>query len=124
MGSRSFMDLKVWQLAHRVHLEIYRGTERFPARDFYGLASQMRRAAWSIPANIVEGFGRRATRDKAHFYIMAAGSTEELKYGLLSARDLGKLPSIDALWRDCESIAKMLRSLIDIVLDEGSKAAP
>lgn len=68
MASQSFQDVKVWQVAHRVHLEIYRLTETFPPRNTYGLASQMRRAAWSIPANIVEGFGRRGTRDKAHFY--------------------------------------------------------
>lgn len=120
MGSKSFTDLKVWQLAHAVYLEIYRQTETFPRRDLYGISSQMVRAAYSIPSNIVEGFGRRATRDKAHFYTIAMGSAEELQYGLIASRDLGRLKHFDSLWAKVESVSKMIRSLTDAVLQGGS----
>ena len=124
MGSKTFLDLKVWQLAHEVNLTIYRVTESFPARETYGIAHQMRRASYSIPANIVEGFGRRATRDKAHFYTIAMGSAEELKYGLIASRDLGYLRNFAEVWTKVESISKMLRRLIDVVLAGGSALMP
>ncbi len=124
MGSKAFPDLEVWQLAHVVNLKIYRLTEDLPRREMYGISSQMRRASYSIPANIVEGFGRRATRDKAHFYTIAMGSAEEVKYGLLAARDLGYLRNFGELWPKVESISRMLRSLTDVVLSGGSAVMP
>lgn len=120
MGCKTFTQLTVWQLAHQVYLEIYRQTETFPQRDLYGISSQMVRAAYSIPSNIVEGFGRRSGRDKAHFYTIAMGSAEELKYGLIASRDLGRLKNFPDLWAKVESISKMLRSLTDVVLQGGS----
>src|SRR3954465_3557982 len=124
MGSKAFTDIKVWQLAHEVNLNVYRLTESFPQRDMFGMASQMRRAAYSIPSNIVEGFGRRATKDKAHFYTIAMGSAEEFKYGLIAARDLGYLKDFGVLWPKLESISKMLRGLTDAVLSGGSSVMP
>jgi four helix bundle protein len=118
MGSKTFTDLKVWHLAHEVNLSVYRLTESFPQGGTYGMASQIRRAAYSIPSNIVEGFGRRATRDKAHFYTLAMGAAEELKYGLIAARDLGYLKDFGVLWPKLESISKMLRRVSDGVMKE------
>jgi four helix bundle protein len=120
MGSKTFMDLKVWKLAHEVNISNYQLTESFPRRETYGMADQIRRASYSIPANIVEGFGRRSTRDKAHFYTIAMGSAEELKNGLIAARDLGYLQKFAELWPKVESVSKMLRSLTDAVLEGGS----
>jgi four helix bundle protein len=122
MGSKTFKDLKVWQLAHEINLAVDALAENFPRRDLYVMTDQMRRAAYSVPTNITEGFGRRGTRDKAHFYNISAGSAEELKYHLLCARDRGLLPRFQELWDKSESVTRMLRALIDKILTEGSTA--
>ena len=88
MPSKSFKDLIVWKRAHQWVLEIYRFTNSFPSREQFGLISQLRRAAISIPANIAEGFKRRGNPDKARFYNIAQGSIEECRYYLILARDL------------------------------------
>jgi len=89
MASRTFKDLIVWKKAHQWVLEIYRFTDSFPAREQFGLTSQLRRAAISIPANIAEGFKRRGNPDKARFYNIAQGSIEECRYYSILAKDLG-----------------------------------
>jgi four helix bundle protein len=67
MPARTFQDLIVWQKAHQFVLSVYRLTEGFPRREIYGLTSQLRRAAISVPANIAEGFRKRGKADKARF---------------------------------------------------------
>lgn len=84
----TFRDLTVWKKAHELVLLIYEITAGFPTHELYGLVSQMRRAALSIASNIVEGFRRHSVRDSIHFYNIAEGSLEELKYQLLVSRDL------------------------------------
>ena len=79
----------VWRKAHEFVLAVYTFTEGFPKQETYGLASQMRRAAVSIPANIAEGFRRRGKVDKARFMNLAEGSLEECRYYLILASDLG-----------------------------------
>ncbi len=70
MGSiSSFQQLEVWQEAHKLVLMVYRITKEFPNEEKFGLVTQMRRAAVSIPANIAEGFKRRGIQDKIRFYI-------------------------------------------------------
>lgn len=92
MGNlKSFEDLKVWQKAHELVLKIYQITENFPNEERYGLISQMRRAAFSIPANIVEGFRRVGAKDSLHFYNIASASLEELRYEVRLSFDLGYL---------------------------------
>ena len=85
----TFPDLLVWQKAHGFVLEVYAFTAMFPKQETYGLSLQMRRAAVSIPANIAEGFRRRAKADKARFLNMAEGSVEECRYFLILAQNLG-----------------------------------
>jgi four helix bundle protein len=75
--ARTFQDLLVWQKAHRFVLDVYRLTEAFPKHELYGLTSQLRRAAVSIPANIAEGFKKKGLADKARFMNTAQGSLEE-----------------------------------------------
>jgi len=87
--ARSFRDLVVWQKAQLFVLAIYRLTAGFPKQETYGLTSQMRRAAVSVPAKIAEGFRRRGKADKARFMNMAEGSIEECQYYLILASDLG-----------------------------------
>ena len=90
-GMQDFHNLKVWQEAHRLVLEIYRLTKDFAEQERYGLTSQMRRAAVSIPSNIAEGCGRDNDGDFRRFLQIAMGSAAELEYQLLLAHDLNML---------------------------------
>ncbi|MCB9077078.1 MAG: four helix bundle protein [Anaerolineaceae bacterium] len=83
-----FQQLEVWQEAHKLTLLVYKITKAFPSEEKFGLVSQMRRAAVSVPANIVEGFKRRSQRDKLRFYNIAEGSLEEVKYFFILSKDL------------------------------------
>ena len=87
--ARTFEDLLVWQRAHEFVLAVYRLTQEFPKSEMYGLTSQFRRAAVSIPANIAEGFRKRGDADKLRFFNIAQGSLEECRYYLILTRDLG-----------------------------------
>ncbi len=89
MVTHSFRQLRVWGRAHQLVLLIYRITTEFPQEERYGLISQMRRAAVSVAANIVEGYKRRGTKEKARFYNMAEASLEELRYYFILGDDLG-----------------------------------
>lgn len=118
MGARSFTDLKVWQLTYSVTMAVYDAIETIPAKEFR-LTDQMRRASLSIGLNIAEGFGRRSARDKAHFYTVSFGSADELKHALLVANGRKYLGSFESLYKDVESISKMLRALIDSLRTPG-----
>lgn len=88
MIAKVFTDLIVWQKAHQFVLNIYQLTRSFPKHEQYGLTSQLRRAAVSIPANIAEGFRKTGAMDRARFLNIAQGSIEECRYYLILARDL------------------------------------
>ncbi len=86
--TRSFEDLIIWQEARRLVPEIYRATERFPTAEKFGLVSQSRRAAISIPSNIAEGWARNTRGDFNHFLGIALGSIAELQTQLYAGSDL------------------------------------
>ncbi len=86
--AHTFKNIKVWQKAHEMVLEIYKITKEFPSSEKYGLTAQLRRSAASVATNIVEGYKRRSDKDFAHFLNIADGSLEETKYNLLLACDL------------------------------------
>jgi len=86
---KSFTEIKAWEKAHQLVLEVYKITKTFPEIEKYCLVSQIRRAAISIPSNIAEGFKRKSIKDSEHFYNIADGSLEEVKYQLILAKDLG-----------------------------------
>jgi len=109
MPSKTFEDLIVWKKAHQWVLEIYRFTDSFPGREQFGLISQLRRAAISIPANIAEGFKKRRNPDKARFYNIAQGSIEECRYYLILARDLG-YGDTGTLEENLEEISRLLEA--------------
>jgi len=111
---QDFRELKVWGKAHEVTLSIYRATDGFPATERYGLTSQMRRAAASVPANIAEGCVRSSDADFARFLHMALGSANEVEYFLLLARDLKFLdgPGHDQILANLQEVKRMLISLI------------
>lgn len=87
-AAKCFEDLIVWQKAHQFVLSIYRMSADFPKSETYGLTSELRRAAVSIPANIAEGFKRRTRAEKARFMNIAQGSLEECRYYLILIIDL------------------------------------
>jgi len=109
---KSFKDLKVWQKAHELALLIYRLTTKFPNEERFGLTSQMRRAAISVPSNIEEGFQRSYKKVSINFYDIADGSLEELKYQLLLSKDLKyiTLDEYNNALSLSEEVSKMLSS--------------
>jgi four helix bundle protein len=92
----------------------YRLTRDFPREEVYGLSSQIRRAAASVPANVAEGYGRENTRTFVQYLRIAQGSLKEVETHLLLAQRVGLVAQtdIDAPMEQCEAIGKMLRSFI------------
>ena len=107
-----FQQLEVWQEAHKLTLLVYKITKAFPGEEKFGLVSQMRRAAVSIPANIVEDFKRRSLRDKLRFYNIAEDSLEEVKYFFILSKDLNYISSTDELITQADVIGRLLNGLI------------
>jgi len=114
---RSFTQLRVWQGAHSLVIDVYKTTKGFPIEERYGLASQMRRAVVSITSNIAEGFGRQGKKEKTQFYYIAQGSNVELQNQLLIAHDVSyiKKDKFDQLADKSISVAKQLNALIGSV---------
>jgi four helix bundle protein len=108
-----FTDLKVWQKSHALALEIYKLTSQFPSEKRFGLTSQLRRAALSVPTNIAEGSKRQRRQDYARFINIAEGSLAEAEYLLMFGRDLGCVDS--TRWAELSTriseIARMLNGL-------------
>ena len=124
MGTKkivSFRDLDVWKESHVLVLDVYGLTQKLPAEERFGLSSQMRRSAVSVPANIAEGFKRKGKNDKCNFYNMAAASLEELRYYLILVKDLGYIKDIGVFEEKCAHVARMLAGLAKSVMKGGSK---
>lgn len=85
---RDFRQIRVWEKAHLLTLEIYKVTANFPREEPYGLTSQLRRSSASVPSNIAEGFGRGGKLELARFLQIGMGSASEVDYQILLARDL------------------------------------
>lgn len=117
---RDYRKLKVWEGAHKLCLSVYGMTSEFPADEKFGLVSQMRRSASSIPTNIAEGSGRRSHADYARFLDMATGSCNEIEYQIYLAHSLGYVH--EASWTEAagqiEEIRRMLVGLADAVRSE------
>ena len=111
---KDFKDLKVWQKAHELTLDVYRIAESFPRREMYGLTSQVKRSTASISANIVEGCGRRSDGEFKRFLQIARGSASETEYHLILAHDLGWLPEhhYEQLLSKLVEVQRMLTSLV------------
>ena len=87
--SRNWTELTIWRESHKLVLEIYKIISKFPKDELFGLISQIKRAAVSIPTNIVEGHSKSSGKDFLRFLFISRGSLEELKYLLLLSKDLG-----------------------------------
>ena len=111
---RSHRDLKVWQEAMTLAESSYRFSAEFPREELYGLVSQIRRAAVSIPANIAEGYGRNSAGSYVAFQRNTQGSLKELETHLILSQRLsfGSFDVADQLLGRCESIGRMLVGLV------------
>jgi four helix bundle protein len=116
--AKNFQDLIVWQKAHQLVLSVYRYSESFPKNELYGLTSQLRRAAVSIPANIAEGFKKRTKPDKARYLNIAQGSLEESRYYLILAKDLdcGDNPRLK---NQLVEVSKLLEAYLSSIQNSG-----
>jgi len=117
--ARTFEDLIVWQKAHALTLAVYRASARFPKSERYGLESQVRRAAVSVPANIAEGFKKRGRRDKARYLNIAQASLEETRYYLILARDLEYLHAGELLG-ELEEVSRLLEGYVSALTSAGT----
>ena len=113
--SEHYRDLIAWQKAKRLALDVYRCTRKFPRDEIYGLTSQMRRAAVSVPSNIAEGKGRYSQKELVHFLYLARGSLLELETQLSIARDLDyiDLLAFKTLESETEELGRILNGLIN-----------
>jgi four helix bundle protein len=96
MNKSDYRDLRVWQEARTLVSHVYRVTAAFPKHELFGLTSQIRRAAVSVPCNIAEGQGRRSTADRIQFLVVARGSLFELETHAIIAADLEYLSADSA----------------------------
>jgi four helix bundle protein len=117
--SKSFQDLIVWKKSHEFVLATYSFTQLFPREELYGLTSQLRRAAVSVPANIAEGFKKKSKPDKARFFNIAQGSVEECKYYLILAQDLGYGDSTK-LSAQLQAVSRLLEAYQSSMLNSGT----
>jgi four helix bundle protein len=115
----SYRDLLVWEQSMELAATVYRTTRAWPREELYGLTSQARRAATSVPANIAEGYGRENLKSYVHHLKIAQGSLKELETHLLIARriEIAEAAGVESLLHQCESVGKLLRLLM-------SKLAP
>ncbi|MEL6536635.1 MAG: four helix bundle protein [Bacteroidota bacterium] len=109
--AKSFQDLRVWQKAHQLTLAVYRLTKTFPKEELFGLTSQIRRAAVSVPANIAEGFRKVGKADKARFMNISQGSLDEVHYYFILAKDLGYADPEQEL-NQLDEVSRMLQSYV------------
>jgi four helix bundle protein len=108
-----FTELKVWQRSHALALRVYQLTKALPSDEKYGLVSQLRRAAVSVPTNIAEGSKREGNQDFARFLNIAEGSLVETEYLIMLSRDLDYLTSasVTPLLSEIKDVARMLHYL-------------
>ena len=115
---QSYRDLIVYQKGYKLSLEVYQATKNFPKEEIYGLVSQMRRSAVSIPCNISEGYRRAHRKEYIQFLYMAHGSCGELETLMSLSYDLGMLDrtTFERLYPLQEEISKLLRGLISSLI--------
>jgi four helix bundle protein len=120
-----YRDLRVWQQAMDLAEVIYRETEKFPKHELYGLVSQLRRAAVSVPSNVAEGKGRQTDRDYANFLFHARGSLLEVETQVTLARRLKYLTEQQEveLLQASKSVGQLLTGLINSLTGEHTSAA-
>jgi len=111
---KNYKELKVWQKAYQLCITIYKITKHFPKEERYGLTSQIRRSAVSVPSNIAEGYGRKTTQEYMQSLYIAYGSHCELETQIMISKDLGYIKSDDfqELQQNIGDVERMLKALI------------
>jgi four helix bundle protein len=122
--SGTYKDLEVWQSAMELAVQVYRLTAMFPKEERYGLTSQMRRAAVSVPSNIAEGKGRSSDKELIQFLCHSRGSLFEIETQLEIGEQLGysKTEDCDAIRRETARIGQMINGLIRSVSPRSAAA--
>jgi four helix bundle protein len=125
MSVESYRDLKVWQVGLELAKRCYVATKCFPREELFGLTSQIRRAAASIPANIAEGYGRENTGEYIQFLRIAQGSLKELETHLLLAEAVNSAgnATIQPLLDTADGLGRMLRALIRALQERKTRSA-
>jgi four helix bundle protein len=110
MDNERWKNLEIWQNADELAFQVYQTTRRFPKEEVYGLTSQMRRSALSIPTNIVEGYSRKGDKELQRFLNISLGSLAETKYLLHFANRLGYIEEkvYNNLQTGYENLGRML----------------
>lgn len=118
MGYDTFEQMSVWQKAMELAVAIFKLTEKLPKKEDYGLISQLRRSALSVPGNIAEGFGRKHMKDKLNFYYDSRGSLAETKSHLIYGRNVQyfakteyerHIDLIENVWKELNSLISSLQ---------------
>lgn len=109
----TFQNLIVWQKSHELVLKIYEATKNFPKEEIYGITNQIRRASYSIPANIAEGRKKKTQKHKINFLSHSEGSLEEVKYFLILSKDLQYI-SNEIFYNYLIVLRKSENSLVDM----------
>lgn len=114
MVVQSYRDLEIWQKSMELVTRIYTLSQKFPREEIYGLTSQIRRSAVSIPSNIAEGRGKRSTKDFLRFLNIAYGSLAELETQLLISQNLGFVEGqeVERLLDDASRIGRMMNGMM------------
>lgn len=107
---KSYKELIVWQKAMQLVEEVFILTDTFPKSEIYGIISQMRRAAISIPSNIAEGYGRKSAKEYSQFYSIAYGSALELETQIIIAKRLG-LANVNRFKKSEDLLEEVLKML-------------
>ncbi|MEO0294355.1 MAG: four helix bundle protein [candidate division WOR-3 bacterium] len=120
---RNVREYDVFNVSHKMTLEIYKLTKSFPKEEICGLVSQLRRSTYSIPMNLGEGGGRKGEKDFARFVSIALDSCEEVRYQLLLSKDLGYIDNKDyeRIESEYERIKMMLSKLFSRVAESGGR---
>ena len=121
---KDFKELEIWKRSHKLTVDVYRATHKFPQEEIYGLTSQIRRAVSSIPTNIAEGCGRRTNAELANFLNIASGSASEVEYEILLAKEIGYITSEQCeIWtREIGEIRSMLAAYMRTLTSSNQKS--
>jgi len=119
---RKHHSLLAWQRAINLVKMVYHASSGFPASESFGLTSQMRRSAVSVPANIAEGVGRYGNKDRVHFLVIARGSLNELETYAVLAKELGYIRDTAELDAAIDSVFGLLNGLINAERRKAGKA--
>ena len=119
MEIKSYKDLIVWQKAIMLVKEIFKLTDNFPKSEIFGLTSQMRRSAISIPSNIAEGYGRKSVNERLQFHKIAYGSGLELETQLIITKELGFVDN--DLYIQIENLLKEVLKMLNVITSRNKK---